>query len=268
MRRSIVTTLLLALWGCDSSNGGAPAKLGTVAEACTRITGCFGLTIDSCASVVLGRQGFPRLDTDSVYKCVKDAKDCEAVGRCLNAGEAATCDPATDTKRCDGTIGRKCVGGVWVGLDCAPLGLECIQDKVKQLWCGKQGACGDAECHKDGVIYCVNQVMAYKDCGAGSCVDVNGTKACAGEGPACQPNDFRCDGNTAVTCVNGKEHREPCAVCSDIDGAFCRKDDQCDKSSCDGTKLKACVDGVPFEKDCTSYGFSTCKEDANGAHCQ
>ena len=114
---------------------------------------------------------------------------------------------------------------------------------------------------------CVNKVMAYRSCGAGSCVEVNGTKACAGEGPACQPNDFRCDGNTAVTCVNGKEHREACAVCNDVDGAFCTKGSQCDKSSCDGSKLKACVDGVPFEQDCVAQGFSTCKEDSQGAHC-
>jgi hypothetical protein len=258
----------LTAGGCDSSDSSALPKQESAAEACTRITGCLGLSMDDCANTVLGRRGFPVLDPAAVESCVSAAKDCDAVGRCINGGQTAgSCDPTVDTKRCDGAIGRKCLGGVWVGLDCGKLGLECLQDGVKQLWCGKQGACKDATCHKDGVLSCVNKVMAFRSCGAGSCVDVNGTKTCAGEGPACQPSDFRCDGNTAVSCVNGKEHREPCAVCSDVDGAFCTKDSQCDKSSCDGATLKACVDGVPFDKDCTALGFSTCKEDSQGAHC-
>jgi hypothetical protein len=259
---------LLAAAGCSDSEGGAPPKLASAAEACARISGCLGITLDACTSQVLGRRGFPVLDAATVEACVKAAGDCDAVGKCLNGGEkAGSCNPATDTKRCDGAIGRKCVDGVWVGMDCGKLGLKCLQDSVKQLWCGKEGACGDSSCHKDGVISCVNKVMAYRSCGGGSCVDVNGKKACAGEGPACQQGDFRCDGNTAVTCVNGKEHREPCAVCSDVDGAFCTKDDRCDRSSCDGATLKVCVDGVPFDKDCQALGFSTCKDDGSGAHC-
>jgi len=262
-----VTIVALLVGGCSSSGGNKPAELKDVAEACARITGCFAMTMDTCASVALGRQGYSQ-EADKLGECVKAGKDCDAVGRCLNAGQATTtCDSSTDGRRCDGTVRRACVGGVWVGVDCAPLGLECIQDSVGQLWCGTSDPCADSECHGDGVVSCVNKVMAYRSCGGGACVDSGGTKVCQGEGADCQTGDFRCEGNTAVTCLNGKEHREECAVCSDVDGAFCTTDKQCERSSCDGATLKACVDGVSIDSDCVSHGFSSCTEDASGAHC-
>jgi hypothetical protein len=264
--QKLMPLFVMTLLSCGS-NDSAKANFAAVADTCARVTACVGITMETCGPLVMGQRGFPRLDTVSVASCVKGASDCDAIARCVNGGEVATgCDPLTDTPSCAGSVGRRCIDGAWVGMDCAKLGLTCLQDSTHQLWCGKEGDCTDSSCHKDGTLSCVNDVMAYQPC-AGSCSEVDGVKRCVGDGPTCEPSDFRCDGNVAVSCIGGKEYRQSCAVCSDTDGAFCRNGDECSASSCDGATLKACVNGLLFDTDCAALGYTGCSEDAEGAHC-
>lgn len=236
------------------------------AEACARITGCLDVQggFDTCLSILRGVRGTPSPDPAETSACVMDAADCDAVGRCINAGEpAATCDAAAEDPGCDGDVARRCYG-VYVGEDCGAVGTGCVQDRIGQLWCGPGDMCDSgASCEGDVALQCINGVMVRTDCAPGSCAD----GYCTGEGEECDGPVFRCDGNVAVTCLNGRIHREECVVCSESDGAFCATGEACERSTCDGSQLLGCVDGAVHRTDCEAIGFSGCEQTETGARC-
>jgi hypothetical protein len=265
--------------GCnEKTTNDRKEEVGKLALACTRVASCsseLGSTsasVDGCATT-LTVWSHTFSSADAIVSCVNAAADCQAVGRCVNAGaEGEVCD-ATYQRRCDGSVVRQCSSGLVMGYDCTDMGMDCVEDTVSQLWCGLTDACPEnSYCEGNGYVSCVNGVSVFTDCGEGSCVPSPynpDNAACAGEGEACDGPVYECEGDTAVTCINGRIHREPCmpGLCTTMDGAFCKTGEECTESSCEGSTLIACISGTRFVIDCTELGFSTCAEEAAGPTC-
>lgn len=272
MARVLLPLVTVAL-GCGGGNdggGGLPTEERLAAEACARITGCFDVSdgsqsgFDTCLGILTGSRGTPQPDVEETNACVMGAADCDAVGLCINAGEpAATCDPATTDRTCDGDVARRCYG-VFIGEDCGAEGTGCVTDDIGQLGCGPGDPCdGIGTCEGDIALVCRNGVTIREDCSPGTCNE----GFCTGGGEECDEPVFRCDGNVAVTCRNGRIQRQECVVCSEADGAFCATDDECERSTCDGTVLLGCVDGRIHQSDCAALGFTACEQTETGARC-
>lgn len=198
------------------------------------------------------------------------AEDCEAAGRCINAG--APSGPC-ETSRCDGTVVRGCASGVTIAYDCANDGDVCIEsDGLVQ--CGQPASCSErtSECRAGRPVDCFNDVertttcdldcIMYRD--QARCVDT--TRATC-EGSITE--NSRCDGDEAVNCRAGYETSIDCpaGTCElTSDGALCLVPRDCGPSTCNGDILEACVGGRVEATDCREVGARTCQSEG-GARC-
>jgi len=282
--RGLIAVCVLALAGVaaacsEKTTNDRKEEVAQLARACSRVASCATSLgsdlpdVRACATT-LTVWSATFSSADDIAGCVNGAADCAAVGRCVNAGAGAEiCDAAAYQRRCEGPVIRQCTSGLVMGYDCSEMGMTCVEDTVGQLWCGRQAECPEnSTCEGTGYLSCVNGVPVLTDCGEGSCVPSPynpDDAACAGEGKECDGPVFECEGDTAVTCINGRIHREPCmpGLCTTVDGAFCKEGEECNASECDGITLIACISGTRFVIDCTELGFSACAEETTGPTC-
>jgi hypothetical protein len=87
-----------------------------------------------------------------------------------------------------------------------------------------------------------------------------------------------CDGNILLACVNGAAHGRDCAAlgpgygCRELSGQFfcglgaeCVPGDGTD-TSCEGTVVSFCREGLVDQRDCTQLGFTGCDIDSSISH--
>lgn len=281
-------TTLLFLGACAASSAPEGAQ-SLQAPACARLSACFdfegiGGGFDSClrtlpvssfafggAGGLGGLAGLRDADpSHPVFECVIMAEDCEAAGRCLNAGDASG---SCETNRCDGTVLRGCASGVAVAHDCANDGDVCLEsDGVVQ--CGQPASCPErtSECRAGRRVNCFNDVESSTACDM-DCVLFGEQARCVDTSrPACEVSvaTARCDGNEAVNCRAGFETSIVCpaGTCElTSDGALCAVARDCTFSTCEGDVLQACIGGHIEPTDCREVGARTCQDETGGARC-
>lgn len=276
---------LLLLGACTASSG--PEATGQQAAACARLSACFdfegiGGGFDSCLRALPvssfafggGLGGLAGLrDTDTnhpVFQCVVMAEDCEAAGRCLNAGEPSG---SCETSRCEGSVLRGCVSGVAVAYDCADDGDVCLENEGV-VQCGQPASCAErtSECRAGRTVDCFNNVERSTACDM-DCILFREQARCVDTSrAACEVGvaNARCDGDEAVNCRAGFETSIVCptGTCQlSSDGALCVVPRDCSSSTCQGDVLQACVGGQTQATDCREVGARTCADEPSGARC-
>lgn len=136
-------------------------------------------------------------------------------------------------------------------------------------------------CDGNTAQMCDDGVSHRQTCPVGSvCVPSSNGGECVGSGPAC--NSSRCEQDTSILCVGGRELPIACSAlsingtCSTAAtaaatlGCVPAADLACDPTTfaerCDGSRLVYC-DGTEREIDCTSVGFVTCIAASGHARC-
>jgi hypothetical protein len=168
--------------------------------------------------------------------------DCETVGASCTVAtdsgpnvhpcgipEATNCGTTqTSLTVCEGDLQIGCLQGVPVGFDCAALETSCIETENAGAFCMSSGAKCDTEkaltCTGDDIRLCPNTgISRVFECPKGS---------------ECDDSD-----SATIDCkVPGCESEEPC------------------EESCSGSRIRFCVAGVSFERNCKDYGFDRCEE--------
>ena len=223
--------------------------------------------------------------------CVQAASSCQAVLACVNQGQAnATC-----TQRASHSLGRYCNGtthlhgcslGIEASIDCAKLGLSCVEVSAPDgsetmASCASPASTPgsleslDVTCQGTMAQFSLGAARFGFDCSfiGSSCVPgsyalSSNAPFCVGAGSStCQKNTSnRCDGDAAVLCFGGHEGGMACANI----GATCNTDYPGTNPHCGfacANTSDTCTDGVinycgpsgVGTLDCKSLGFSGCQ---------
>lgn len=252
----------------------------------------------------------PNGETRALWACLAEAKSCGDVDACVFADGVTQCNavPSGSFTAC-GTAGASAVRvecgspeqGRPIGIDpCALTGRSCerLDDSTGVCTGAKKKTCSlGKSCAGTAAVDCQSLggglVDRGVDCaafGAGTCVEKDGSVACAPQtdaGACARPSvDVTCanDGGAASSCVGGKEIFVDCTklstnVTCDVDTkpvpaydpiqACANRDPagSCAVSaadSCAGKILRSCAQGIPFALDCTSVGLGACEKIAGG----
>lgn len=271
-------------WACTSSSEPEPSDLRT--PACARLSACFefdGLRggFDNCTSALPpvpfssaglgGLAGLAGGGDDPVFECVLNAPDCDAAGRCINAGMPS--GPCED-RGCEGDILRSCAGEVAVAYDCSEIGETCIESEPGSAQCGRPASCPEriSMCRDGRPVYCSDDIEWEAPCDLDCVVDRDQALCIDTTGSACDRGtpSARCDGNEAINCPFGFETRTSCpsGTCQvTSDGALCVVPRACSMSTCEGDTLVACVRGRLVPVDCAEVGARTCVSEDRGPRC-
>jgi len=292
-----VLLVALGLHGCgsgggekaDSSVDKGPSPDGTVAvipldelvNACIRASACgvkaypiLANCVDAYFDLHL-RQGLGAI-YDEIYRCVNSAGgDCDKVRSCFD--ERGACDN-TYKATCDGTTAIACdlIDKKVYALKCATAGLECLvrsgQTTAAACTPGTCYSTFGTACQGSWLISCVASVSEVEDCAAdGLICSSTGTNSaeCMGEqSDGCNSKKYSptCDGNTTVTCVQSKLHRDDCTRYkmrhTRCEGAKCvAAGTDCEHTfnRCAGAELEACFDGSWKRYDCAKLGLGPCE---------
>jgi hypothetical protein len=218
--------------------------------------------------------------------CLTQATDgCAAVARCTNL--SVSVDEACETG-CQGQVLTMCDDALKFQVEC-PSDTTC--NATSEECVPKDAPTCDAEAepgsHCDGtqIVYCSEGFeMPHRDCAARglTCAIVDGEADCVGEGAACDYSEGpSCkDAGTLVNCEGGKLHETACAsfgtgfgcVTQDEDYAFCGRASECDPTAdganhCEGTSIVVCDAGTWTSVDCTSLGFTACRDHDDETGC-
>lgn len=208
--------------------------------------------------------------------CTSAAKNCADVDSCQGYGytTAAQCSGQTGW-RCENNSAIDCTDGYYIS--CSRLGGQCQMynsNGTLTADCEVVSSCtsGQSACQGDLAYTCINGVgygMACSNFGA-QCGMQNGQAACFLATQTCSGTLPPCSGTTtAQVCLNGRKQSYDCSsvglVCkSDSNGPYCvspgctMADANNCAESCSGSTAHVCYGGVPYDIDCTKYGFSTC----------
>lgn len=221
------------------------------AESCADVDACIGRRYEP-ESACEGTSGWTCAENDErAVNCTELGAysiDCELFGgTCLPHQStevptafgcqhvpAPTCpeDAEEGEYFCEGTQRFTCIDGEPRGVDCAAISSECIE-------------------YGPGLAFCSDRTESCDDLGSISC-----------EGDAIEA----CDGD-------GYRVRFDCS----IEGLECGEDSETDEIAClapgcetttdcvegcldDGRSMRFCSGGVPFQIDCTEYGYDGCIE--------
>jgi hypothetical protein len=215
---------------------------------------------------------------DAIYRCANAARgDCEKIFACYGANRAAGRCDTTFAARCDGDTAVSCdtLAGRVLSYDCSAAKLGCM---VKaggsfEATCTTGACSGGAICDAGRALGCRDGMAEVEDCPAQGLACSEGR--CVGESSesCAQPFSASCEGNTAVTCVNGRVHRADCGS-RPVDrrceaGTCTRSGVECsdDFDRCQGPALQTCIDGGWQTYDCASLGLGPCQAATNGAAC-
>ena len=299
-----VLMLALALSGCGSDgarsdgsadgtpafDGGAPSlPLAELASGCIRASACGVKTYPTLANCIdayfdLHRsQGLGQI-YDKIYRCVNAAAgDCAKTKVCFD--QRGPCDSSYKAS-CDGKTAVSCdlIDQRVYALDCALAGMECLirSGQTTSASC-TPGVCYSTfgtVCQGSRLITCVSGVSESEDCAVDglACHSKTPTSAvCVGEqSTTCSAKTFSpsCAGSTAVTCVEGRVHRDDCtrykmrhtrceAAACVVAGSAC----DYALNRCAGAELEACLDGAWQRFDCLKLGLGACKPSGSAANC-
>lgn len=244
-------------------------------------------------SLPIGSRGrFPGRPFDAALR----AKACSEVLRITTGSENPTTVPHDQVPACSGSVSHAALGwpGGWLGtVDCQEwYGKDCVGSRCAD------GACSQTACIGSTVGYCADGVRHDLECGQVGlgCGDRgDGEPACAATGPACTDTTLRCEGNTLVACLDGREARFDCEALG-LGRRRCQegpmpddflKDSVLDLhrgcvpagTECTGMmgpvetgRIRFCVDGYWEDVRCAEYGFATCegffptREEPDGAN--
>jgi hypothetical protein len=147
---------------------------------------------------------------------------------------------------------------------------------------GDKARCSASQTH---LLHCEKGKLASLDCaafGLKCSTAPDGTAACATGSAACTGTGKRCEGTTAVACLNGHEVRVDCAAaglgCEPVPGSIAigacvappAPTGACDPaaaSRCDGASIRYCHAGKPRAYFCKAFGFNRCEAGKTGVHC-
>ena len=231
-------------------------ECGLQSNSCAALRSCalHGASAEACSG--RGKQnvvGYCDVDGRALecwHEQVLGVRDCSRGGdQCIVAGGNATCTPAPCPADIpDGDPARCSASGTHL--------LRCAKGKLASLDCAAFGL----------------------KCAVGG----DGTSGCATGGAACSGASTRCDGNTAVGCLNGHEVRVECGRA----GLQCRSSpgsvavgacysppppagacDPAEKARCDGATIKYCNAGSPRSYFCKALGFPRCDSSRSGPRC-
>lgn len=138
-----------------------------------------------------------------------------------------SCFESSDATHCDGDILYRCLDGVGLGADCSALQAQCVEDASGAACLLVTPSCDSTvpTCEDGAAQSCIGQTLLRWDCDSVGleCNDENASNpTCAAAG---------CDLNAVESCTE----------------------------SCNGgATATICYGGVPYEVNCTDYGFSRC----------
>lgn len=223
---------------------------------------------------------------DAKYHCVNLANgDCDVVAECMGTNRLAG--------RCDSKFVARCEENVAISCDlldkrvfqhqCSHAGLTCALKKTQTFEASCAfGTCATGykpRCDSGKALKCIDGVIIVEDCKAQnkSCgVNSSKSKGCVGNTTStCTLGKYKdkCEGNKALSCVEGKVHKVDCA--SRIFNKRC-KEGQCVPTGtectgsydrCVGKDLQYCLDGKWLTFDCSKLGFGDCRTVDKGARC-
>lgn len=288
-----------------STTTGAGGAAGlSLPEACVVAASCnwaspgFPFTPSSCLDSITKLGWYfeaPNLLPDPVladrlYQCATEhAGNCGLFTDCFG-GDWVSLSRCREGGYCDAN--KIAAGTTGPRFDCGSLDAICVN-----LASGAQRACCNAEaCDAGTPVQCNGQVATYCglwgehvtfDCGLSGRLCNEGSPdqwiPCVGPGPgACDPvTPIVCEGNVAVYCSGGALAKYDCSqvtyrsLCNEGASSYtaaCRpKGTECDPewelSTCDGDRIRVCVDGVFQLFDCTALGFAACEEQPDTARC-
>lgn len=282
--RLLLVLCALTLLGSGCSESALSHE--NLAHACVRATACGFMPYPRVANCMDAyftlrmRFGLGPV-YDAIYDCINEASgDCAALYACFGTDQATAACDRNFAGRCDGARAVSCdlVSHQQYTYDCAESGLTCAVP-TGQTFSAKctTGTCGSdftRRCDGDRLLTCHNGVVEVVECGASGlvCGATSGGFDCTGAGDACGGSSS-CDGHVAVSCVNGRVHREDCSTrAQDLScaGGRCsptNSDCRDEFDRCDGSELQSCIDGRWVNFDCAELGLSACAPAVNGAAC-
>jgi hypothetical protein len=223
---------------------------------------------------------------DKIYACVNLAKgDCKKMEKCFDY--RGSCDKDYKAK-CEGAVAVSCdlIDGKAYGLNCGLANYKCgIKTGQTATASCTPGPCQSSyspKCDGFRLLSCAGGLIEVRDCKAESkfCyVPDRGSPTCRGnQRTSCSTKSgFRpkCEGNVAVSCVEGREHWEWCDRSDLLPGAC--KDGLCTDTGtectvgaldkCLGDYLQVCIDGTWRTIDCEKLGLGKCKPKGLIANC-
>jgi hypothetical protein len=293
---AVALCVVLAWPGCGDDNiGGGQVELGDLVTACIAASSC-GVQkyprVSDCASgyYLLHRRFGLGPVYDSIYRCINQAKgDCDSVYECFGVSRMAGSCGSTFEGACEGSKAVSCnlVSNRVTILDCSQASLQCAPHTGSgsfEASCGF-GKCTTAyapKCKGNMMLQCEDGVVTPDDCatqgevcgtdsqGLVKCVG-NTKDTCMTQGPSAYRS--KCVGRWAYSCVNGYIKKFNCGAgkinTSCKDGACASTGTQCSDAldTCEGTNIKACLDGIWKTYDCAKLGFGVCYKQTYGAIC-
>jgi len=275
----------------------APSPVEAILQMCRMNNACgyqtrFLMPADQCTQRALELVA-SRAETDPIehrlhftrmVECARTASTCDAYVRCADFGVACT---GMAQATCNGTVRVACSTPGGIGprtFDCALLGGQCANGEC--VYPAGGTACtesGAARCEGNARRWCRpsatgTAVEIDEPCPAGTaCVPGStGSVSCYPLG-SCSAQGGRCDGDTVVNCLRMgsslAELRMDCAAigrrCDAPAGgaATCvPRATECTgpsrtvatTSTCDGNRVRVCVEGRDTRIDCTQLGRSSC----------
>lgn len=273
-RTALSLSIVAALAACGGSDDAPlPADEDQLAwkEACVRLSGCEPYAslddpVSTCSFHMLDYPG------SSQARCATDAASCEEAAACFGAGSTPEPCESDRAGRCEGDVLHRCdlARELELARDCTVDGLRCLVNDFGDASCAFPESCTEGRCEGDTPLHCYGGVLVPQEpCPPGRCVPQEGFPTCGGEGEVCEEPLFRCDGDVAVSCMNGFLHREQCrpGACRTDDGARCLPTEEC-FARCEGATRIDCVGGTVVEHDCTEWGFEECVDDERGVRCR
>ena len=289
--RLIVLPLAAAFLGCNSKDAGAPLPYNDLVHACVRSTACDVKAyprVSNCIDAYYNQlRGFGIGPSyDSIYACINAARSCEDMYNCYGTSQLAGACDQSFAARCEGDRAISCDlldDRVYI-VDCAISGLKCEVKSTNAFEAScSPGKCDTSykrRCDGNKLLSCNDGVIVIEDCGADGLVCGESQPAmiqdCVGEQQeSCMAGQYKasCEGNAAVTCVNGTVHKRDCAlnitktVCSEGNCVEKNKDCLDDFDRCSGNNLETCIDGRWVGVNCGELGLGNCQPATNGASC-
>lgn len=311
----LVGMLLTASCSYGNGNGGGTVDRSLIdmdrtliVPACAILTSCSGGgSLGQCVEGVGFYANLPKfmIAELSILKqptvalmqnieCVVEAgSNCDQVYACMNGGNTVKgCTPGTSCRGKETLVA--CVQHTEpfeVTLDCAGLGLECVQmiGGMSEHVCATEESRVTEEtevtCTDNAAKMHISNVSILYDCdifGGGCYPGVDDPQStyrhgCVGPGGLCNEDTFQaeCDGDKATRCYEGREGYVDCAKagmnCYMTETAVCSFSD-CDpfntyQETCESGVITFCGMSGIETLNCTDLGFSGCTTEGYGAWC-
>ncbi len=292
--------------GCDTGNGvtgGGDETSDFFIEY-----DAFRMKLESCAPGVrlfdFDETGntLPILDglqaemASGLYELIRYANRAYTCAEFLASLNQDQAPPACDTpgRTCDNSVIKACIpsvdGNVLIRLDCAEMGLQCLDGECNL------GLCSTDQCDSDAVVTCDDIGIRHEfRCGSLGLTCGHGAESfqCVGTGLQCSTTTIspKCTGNVLTWCLGGKTATLDCAAITDarrecsqswldansgvssleivttwLHRVCSPRYSECADgiSMCGDDSMVSCRDGLFEEVYCPDYGFTGCVDSGTG----